>query len=251
MMKNKTIALLTATILTGSAFAGFMNTTLADQAQPKSVTQQQVKKATDKQQQKMFRNIKIMESAFTFTVKGEASLFEGTYQYAVKQGNKIVAKGFGTASKGGPEWGTFSQYISIPKSKLFGDKPMTLELFVIDQATGASVNKLTVPMNKIGEAKQNQVFRNTKVTSSAVVYTVKGEASLFEGTYQYAVKQGNKIVAKGFGTASKGGPEWGTFTQKISIPVSKLSGDKPLTVELFEVDQATGKITNKVVMPVK
>lgn len=146
MLKNKTIALLTATILTGSAFAGFMNTTLADQAQPKSVTQQQVKKATDKQQQKMFRNIKVMESAVTFTVKGEASLFEGTYQYTVKQGNKIVAKGFGTASKGGPEWGTFTQKISIPVSKLSGDKPLTVELFEVDQATGKITNKVVMPV---------------------------------------------------------------------------------------------------------
>jgi len=200
---------------------------------------------------KVFRNLKLSESTVTYTVKGEAQVHEGTYHYAVKQDGKTLVKGFGTASIAAPDWGTFTQQISIPSSKIVANKSLFLELYEVDQATGKVINKKTIPMNKVEKKLQNKVFREVTTSSPTVTFTVKGEASVFEGTYQYAVKQDGKTIAKGYGTASVGAPEWGTFTQQVSIPMNKLQGNKPLTFELYEIDQATGKVVNKLVMPIK
>lgn len=244
-MNKKTITIVAASILTCSVFAGAFGTTLAVNKQAPVVAQ------NESVNQQMFRNIKLAEPALVYTVKGEASVFEGTYQYAVKQGKQVISKGFGTASKGGPEWGAFAQTIKIPTNTLVGSESLTLELFEINQENGAIINKVVIPLNESGKVKNSQVFRSLKLSAPSVMYTVSGEASVFEGTYQYAMKQGEQVVAKGYGTASKGGPEWGVFTEKISIPTSKLSGNHPLTLELFEIDQESGAITNKLVMPLK
>jgi Immunoglobulin-like domain of bacterial spore germination len=245
-MNKKTIAFFTATILAGSAVAGVMNTSWANQASGQAQQQVSTKEAT---KQQMFRNIKLSEPAILYTLKGEASVFEGTYHYVVKQGKRLITKGFGTASLGGPEWGTFSQAILVPANKISGNEPLTLEMFEVDQESGKVVNQLTVPLNESGDIKPNKVFRNMKLSTSSVVYTVTGEASVFEGTYQYKVKQGEQIVAKGFGTAEMGAPEWGAFTQEIVIPTDKLSKDVPRALELYEIDAESGDEVNKIVIP--
>ncbi|MFS0554353.1 Gmad2 immunoglobulin-like domain-containing protein [Brevibacillus sp. 179-C9.3 HS] len=249
-MNKKTITVFAASILTCSVFAGVLGTTWANQAATPVIAQQETK-GNEAATQNNFRNIKLAEPALLYTVKGEANVFEGTYQYAVKQGKHVLAKGFGTASKGGPEWGTFAQTIKLPVSELIGNEPLTLEMFEINQENGATINKLSIPLNKAGKVKNTTVFRNLQLATPSVVYTVSGEASVFEGTYQYAVKQGEQVVAKGFGTASKGGPEWGEFTQEIVIPLSNLSKNKPSSLELFEIDQESGEMKNKLVLPLK
>ncbi|GEC91232.1 Gmad2 immunoglobulin-like domain-containing protein [Brevibacillus brevis] len=249
-MNKKTITVFAASILTCSVFAGALSTTWANQTPPPVTTQQETK-ANEAAKQNMFRNIKRAEPALLYTLKGEASVFEGTYQYAVKQGKHVVAKGYGTASKGGPEWGTFAQTITIPASELIENEPLILEIFEINQENGEVINKLSIPLDSSDQVTNNKVFRNLKLAAPSVVYTVSGEANVFEGTYQYAVQQNGKIVAEGFGTASKGGPEWGAFTQKISIPTSKLASNQPLTLELFEIDQESGEMKNKMVLPLK
>ncbi|WP_429842885.1 Gmad2 immunoglobulin-like domain-containing protein [Brevibacillus sp. FIR094] len=249
-MNKKTITVFAASILTCSVFAGALGTTWANQATAPVTTQQETK-ANEAAKQTMFRNIKLAEPALLYTLQGEASVFEGTYQYAVKQRNHVLAKGFGTASKGGPEWGTFAQTITLPTSELIGNEPLMLEMFEINQENGAIINKLSIPLDSSDIVKNNNVFRNLKLAAPSVVYTVSGEASVFEGTYQYAVKQGEQVVAKGFGTASKGGTEWGEFSQEIVIPLSNLSKNKPSTLELFEIDQESGEMKNKLVLPLK
>jgi len=197
-----------------------------------------------------FRNIKVSPVTKTtteFSVSGEASVFEGTYQYIMKQGERVIVKGFGTASQGGPGWGTISQNISIPNSKLSSKQSLTLELFEVDQESGAIVNKLIAPLN-VSQTVNNQVFRNIKVvpaTNTTIDYAVTGQASVFEGTYQYAVKQGERVIVKSFGTASQSGSEWGELSQTISIPTSRLSGNQSLTLELYEIDQENGAVVNK------
>ncbi|MEQ7052794.1 Gmad2 immunoglobulin-like domain-containing protein [Paenibacillaceae sp. P-4] len=247
-MKKTKIAIATATLLAGTAFAGFMNTTWAGQVElnTKSIAQKQT---LAKLQQNMFRDIKVEETDVIYTVKGEANVFEGNFQYVVKQGDTEITKGFGTASKGGPEWGIFSQDITISKSKLSADQTLTLELYEEDAATGEPMNKLEFPMNENGEEKGNKAFRDAKVIITAVTYAVKGEANVHEGTYHYAVKHGDKVVTQGFGTASKGGPEWGAFEQTINAPVAEMTNGTTLSLELFEIDQKTGNAIHKIAIP--
>ncbi|WP_234405565.1 Gmad2 immunoglobulin-like domain-containing protein [Paenibacillus sp. IHBB 10380] len=257
-MKKQVIAICTTTVLVGSIFAGIQSIARADhsEAQTRQSSQQQMSKpaatteTTNKQASATFRNIKT-DRIEQFKLTGKARVFEGTYQYIVKQGERVIVKGFGTASQGGPEWGTISQTISIPKSKLYGKQPLTLGLFEIDEESGAVVNKLTVPLNA-SKTRNNKVFHNIKLTpatKTTIEYTVTGQASVFEGTYQYAVKQGERVIVKGFGTASQGGPEWGTISQTISIPKSKLYDKQSLTLELFEIDAESGAVVNKQTVP--
>ena len=161
------IAICTATVLIGSVI-GIQSITKADRSEmlsPQS-SQQQMSKSEkvriSKETSATFRNIKT-DQIEQFMLTGKASVFEGTYQYVVKQGERVIVKGFGTASQGGPEWGTISQTISISKSKLSGKEPLIVEIFEIDQESGAVVNNLAAPLNA-SETRNNHVFRKIKLT---------------------------------------------------------------------------------------
>ncbi len=96
-----------------------------------------------------------------YQVTGQARVFEGTYNYRIKEGDKEIVKGFGTASRGGPDWGDFKEVIKIPQNT---GKDLTLELYEINQENGEEANKLIIPLNKIkGKVFQNKIFRNVKV----------------------------------------------------------------------------------------
>lgn len=100
------------------------------------------------------------------------------------------------------------------------------------------------------EAKaENDVFRSIKVTKSGTEYIVTGQACVFEGTYNYAVKKGNETIVKGHGTASVGGPAWGDIKQAIKIPDKHMNAPEVLTLELFEINQENGQPANKLVIP--
>jgi len=256
-MNKKIIALSTAVVIGGSAFFGVMNTSWAQkfsQQFDQSFLKPAVKAAEDTAKEEAFRNVKVSDRIVQYIVSGKARVHEGTYNYTVKQSGEVVAEGFGTASMGAPEWGTFTQEVSIPANKLSDDQALTMELFQIDMESGDAVNQTNFDLNKesaVSSRKAAKTFHSIKVSDSNVQYTVTGKARVHEGTYNYAVKQDDVVVAEGFGTASMGAPEWGTFTQEVSIPASKLSGDQPLTFELYEIDMESGDAVNKVVYELK
>jgi len=144
-MNKKIIALGTAVVIGGSAFFGVMNTSWAQnlpQQFKQSFHKPAVTAAEEAVKEETFRNVKVSERFVQYIVSGKARVHEGTYNYAVKQADVVVAEGFGTASMGAPEWGTFSQEVSIPASKLSGDQPLTFELYEIDMESGEAVNKV-------------------------------------------------------------------------------------------------------------
>jgi len=250
-LNKKIIALSTAVVIGGSTFFGVMNTSWAQKI-PQQIEQSflkpAVRAAEEAAKEETFRNVTVADRNVQYIVSGKARVHEGTYNYTVKQGGMIVAEGFGTASMGAPEWGTFKQKVSIPASKMSDDQPLTMELFQIDMESGKAVNKTKFELKKqsaVNMGKSAKTFRSINVSDPIVQYTVSGEARVHEGTYNYAVKQGDVVVADGFGTASMGAPEWGTFAQEVSIPASKLSNDQPLTMELYEIDMESGEAGNK------
>ncbi len=144
-MNKKIIALSTAVVIGGSAFFGVMNTSWAQkfsQQFDQSFLKPAVKAAEETAKEEAFRNVKVSDRIVQYIVSGKARVHEGTYNYAVKQDDVVVAEGFGTASMGAPEWGTFTQEVSIPASKLSGDQPLTFELYEIDMEFGDAVNKV-------------------------------------------------------------------------------------------------------------
>jgi len=54
------------------------------------------------------------------------------------------------------------------------------------------------------EQLENQAFRNIRVSGNEGIYTITGEARVFEGTVQYEVSDGHFVFAKDFVTASSG-----------------------------------------------
>jgi hypothetical protein len=96
-----------------------------------------------------------------YEVTGQARVWEATYHYRIKAGNKELIEGYGTATVGAPEWGDFKKIIKVSKKKC---KKLTLELFEISQKDGTEINKLTIPLDNIkGKTFHNKTFKNVKV----------------------------------------------------------------------------------------
>lgn len=94
----------------------------------------------------------------------------------------------------------------------------------------------------------NKVFRDVNIKKIAPnQYVVKGEASVFEGTVNYVLSNGQTDLNKAFVTASQGGPGWGTF--EIQLDTSTLTPNEKLNVILFEINQETGQRVNELVVP--
>lgn len=92
---------------------------------------------------------------------------------------------------------------------------------------------------------ENSAFRNIVVTGTQGTYTVTGEARIFEATYQYEVSDGHQVYQKGFGMASTGAPDWGTFTIDVSIAPSELPVNGTVTIFLFEESAKDGSVFNE------
>lgn len=194
---NKTaIATIVASVIAGtSCFGYFTNVTIDRNVDRiKQIdTHQQVKQPIANESNS-FRNIKVTSQSVAFVIKGEASVFEGTFHYTVKQGEKVIVENFGTASIGGPEWGKVEQQINIPWNKMSGHSPLTIELYEIDQESGQKVRVMQIPLTIGSDSNsyKNESFRNITVAPVSFEYSIKGEARLHEGTFNYDVKQGVK-----------------------------------------------------------
>ncbi|MFD0586522.1 Gmad2 immunoglobulin-like domain-containing protein [Paenibacillus sp. GCM10027627] len=252
-MKKAAIGTIAATVIAGASLVGYIatsfddrNVALANQLAKKAVHQKDNGAVAPKQEES-FRNVKAEKKSFVFDLKGEASVFEGTYHYAVKQGGKVIASDFGTASAGGPEWGKMEQRITIPADKLAIDLPLTVELYEVDQESGKQVRKISIPvtLDTNGKTYENESFRGLKLLPVSLEYTVKGEAQMHEGTFHYNVLQGGKVVANGYDTASIGAPDWGAIDSVIAIDAAGLSGKGSLTLDLFGMDEESGKPVGK------
>jgi Immunoglobulin-like domain of bacterial spore germination len=253
MMKKTTIGTIYATVIAGAAIFTFgllstnnnNNTALAKEQAQQEVQQQPIetKQPVENNSEEAFRNIQTAKQKLQFQLKGEASVFEGTYHYNIKQGSKVIAEDFGQATTGGPAWGKIDQKIDIPVNKLSGNAPIFIELYEFDQESGKQMNTISMPLsvNTSIKGKNNEKFRNLSVTPSLISYSLKGEARMHEGSYHYAVKQGDNAIVTGYSTASMGAPDWGKFDQTVAIPGSKLTGGQPLTLELFGIDEENGK----------
>ncbi|MGO4696258.1 Gmad2 immunoglobulin-like domain-containing protein [Paenibacillus sp. 2TAB26] len=216
-MKKIVIGTVVTSVIAGVTLIGLLTNSVSDRSivQAKEnvnqITQQHVKQPNASISNDSFHNIEAAKQSLVFEINGEASLFEGTYHFTIKQGDKIIMTGFGTASVGGPEWGKVNQTIIVPVNKLSLDIPLHIELYEIDQESGEQVRKINMPLTMYANSKKvdNESFRNLMITPVSVDYSLKGEARLSEGTYHYTLKHGEKVLASGFGTASIGAPDWG------------------------------------------
>lgn len=78
--------------------------------------------------------------------------------------------------------------------------------------------------------------------------TISGRVRLFEAAYQWRVVDlGGKELAKGFGTASAGAPEFGTFTISATFTVT---AETTGYAEVFSTSARDGSIDEVVRIPI-
>ncbi|MDB5203909.1 MAG: sporulation protein [Ferruginibacter sp.] len=93
-----------------------------------------------------FRNILVNKySPSSFTISGEARVFEAMLSWIVVDGKKQLLEGHQMASAGAPEWGAFKMDIHLPDS-LVG-KTLQLILFEASAKDGSPQFRLPIPLD--------------------------------------------------------------------------------------------------------
>ncbi|WP_051633762.1 Gmad2 immunoglobulin-like domain-containing protein [Bacillus sp. UNC41MFS5] len=90
----------------------------------------------------VFKDVVVTEKANTIIVTGKAQVFEGVFQYALYDGEKVVKEG-NYQTEGAPAWGGFE--ITFAK-ELVSTDTSKLELFVYSAKDGSKINTLEIPI---------------------------------------------------------------------------------------------------------
>ncbi len=78
-------------------------------------------------------------------IKGEAQIFEATFNWMIINGNNKLKSGFVTTDAGAPEWGKFD--FVIDADKINHQLTSNLILFEISAKDGSQQYKLSIPLN--------------------------------------------------------------------------------------------------------
>ena len=95
-------------------------------------------------QNKVFKDVVVTESEDKIIVTGKAQVFEGVFQYALYDGEKVLIEN-NYQTDGAPAWGEFE--ISFEK-ELVATNDIKLELFVFSAKDGSKENTLEIPIPK-------------------------------------------------------------------------------------------------------
>ncbi|MFC4099038.1 Gmad2 immunoglobulin-like domain-containing protein [Paenibacillus xanthanilyticus] len=80
----------------------------------------------------------------TFTVKGQARVFEAAFSYTFEDGHEVLAEGHVQASQGAPEWGDFEFEVQV-KEPISPTSPTgTLTIYEVSAKDGSPVHQLTI-----------------------------------------------------------------------------------------------------------
>jgi len=79
----------------------------------------------------------------TFTVEGEARVFEAAFSWVLEDGHSILAEGHEMADAGAPEWGSFSFDVSFDRAT---QPNITLVIYVHSAKDGSMENELILPL---------------------------------------------------------------------------------------------------------
>ncbi|WP_274653465.1 Gmad2 immunoglobulin-like domain-containing protein [Paenibacillus humicola] len=83
------------------------------------------------------------EAGPSFTVEGEARVFEAAFSWKLEDGHYILAEGHEMADEGGPAWGHFRFDVSYEKAS---QADMQLILFVYSAKDGSVEHQLVIPL---------------------------------------------------------------------------------------------------------
>lgn len=116
-----------------------------------------------------------------------------------------------------------------------------------EQTTHLRVDTVTGEIERL-IAEQNEAFRvYTPASGSQVgkVFTVEGQARVFEGAFSWTLEDGHNILAEGHEMAAQGAPEWGDFSFDISLEQSSLPN---VTLYLYSHSANDGSVENQLVI---
>ena len=94
-------------------------------------------------QNKSFKDVKVTQSGDEVVVTGKARVFEGVFQYVLKNGENVLKEG-NYQTDGAPAWGEFT--ITIP-NELVTTNEVKLELFYYSAKDGSKMDALEVPIS--------------------------------------------------------------------------------------------------------
>jgi hypothetical protein len=84
-----------------------------------------------------------MEVGKTFTVRGQARVFEAAFSYSFEDGHNVLAEGNAKAAASAPEWGDFEFTVTFDKAT----SPVgTLVIYEASAKDGSQTNQLTLPV---------------------------------------------------------------------------------------------------------
>ncbi|NHC40664.1 hypothetical protein G6549_11845 [Bacillus sp. MM2020_1] len=95
-------------------------------------------------QNEVFKDVVVTETSDKITITGKAQVFEGVFQYALYDGDKVV-KESNYQTEGAPAWGKFE--ITFEKG-LVPTGNAKLELFVYSAKDGSKIDTLKIPIPK-------------------------------------------------------------------------------------------------------
>lgn len=95
-------------------------------------------------QNDVFKDVVVTETSDKITITGKAQVFEGVFQYALYDGDKVV-KESNYQTDGAPAWGEFK--ITFSKG-LVPSGNTTFELFVYSAKDGSKIDTLKIPIPK-------------------------------------------------------------------------------------------------------
>ena len=123
----------------------------------------------------------------------------------------------------------------------------TSEKAAADSAKIKTLPKKEIAAEIINKPFSNERFENvivTKITEDSIA--ISGKAQVFEATFNWVLKQGNKEIKSGYQTTDAGAPEWGNF--KFGLSIASQS-DSTMHLVLFESSAKDGSRMSELAIP--
>lgn len=126
------------------------------------------------------------------------------------------------------------------------NKNKSSETEIITNTVSPDTIQVEKPIEKTEVLKEYKNDRFRKVTVEKLggdKFRVRGEAQVFEATFNWNVEDGHFILKEGFTTTTMGAPEWGSFD--FAFEVKKAEANSSLTLILFERSAKDGSIQHE------
>lgn len=93
-----------------------------------------------------FREVKVSGSDGSYTISGEARVFEASMSYAVSDGHRYVLESYHTLDAGAPAWSPFELNIELEPDQIPENGTLMIELFEYSAKDGSKIHELHVPL---------------------------------------------------------------------------------------------------------